>query len=547
MTSLRIIVVGGVAGGMSAATRARRMNENASIIVLEKGGYVSFANCGLPYYLAGRIETEDALLVATPAKLRDRFNLDVRVHHEVMKIDRAAKSVEVLNHETAERFSLRYDKLILAVGASPIIPPIEHMKSPNVFLLRSMEDTQAVHRLLKQRRPTRVSIVGAGFIGLEMADAMRQRGLEVTVIEKAPHALPPLDAEMATFVGQELARHQVNLITGTGLASFRASHGNVTGVVLEDGRTIDADMVLLSIGVRPNTTLATDAGLTIGTSGGVAVDEFGRTSDADVYAVGDVAEVLHGVTGLHVRIPLAGPANRNGRLAGEHAATGSAPRGGASLGTAIVEVFDLAVGVTGLSERDAKRAGLNVETAYVIPAHHASYYPGAEQMRLKLVYESSTGRILGAQAVGGAGVDKRIDVIATAIHFGGTVEDLTTLDLAYAPQFGSAKDPIHMAGFVAANQRSGVMHATSAEQVGNRIILDVRTEKEFAGGSLRGAINIPVDQLRNRLDELDPTRPMAVFCQSGMRAYVAQRILQQHGFADVANIKGGYLMAAAMN
>lgn len=544
--SERIVIVGGVAGGMSAATRARRMNESASITVLEKGGFVSFANCGLPYYLGGQIESQEKLLVATPKRLKDRFNIDVRVHHEVTRIDRYNKTVEALDHATGNTLVIPYDKLILAVGAVPIIPPIEHVRAGNVFLLRSMEDTQAVHDWLAKREPKRVAIVGAGFIGLEMAEAMRRRWLDVTVIEKAPHALPPLDAEMAAFVGSELARKGVKLVASCGLTALRAGEDRlVNTVVLEDGRVIEADMVLLSIGVRPNVKLAQDANLKIGPSGAIAVDEYQRTSDADIYAVGDVAEVIHGVTNQPVRIPLAGPANRQGRLAGEHAATGSAPRAGRPIGTAIVKIFDLAVGLTGLSERDARRNELDVDAAYVMPSNHAGYYPGAKQMRIKLVYEKISGRLIGAQAVGGEGVDKRIDVIATAIHFRGTIDDLSALDLAYAPQFGAAKDPVHIAAFVAQNQERGVMDATSsaAENEVEQLI-DVRTPEEFAAGSLKGAINIPIEKLRGRLNELDPSRSTVTFCQIGQRGYVAQRILAQHGFRRVRNLKGGYALAA---
>ncbi len=543
----RIVIVGGVAGGMSAATRARRMNESASITVLEKGGFVSFANCGLPYYLGGQIESQEKLLVAMPRRLKDRFNIDVRVRHEVMRIDRTGKTVEALDHASGRTHVIPYDKLILAVGAVPIVPRIEHVRAANVFLLRSMEDTQAVRDWLEAREPKRAAIVGAGFIGLEMAEAMRRRGLDVTVIEKAPHALPPLDAEMAAFVGAELNRNGVKLIVGSGLAALRAGeHKQVNAVVLEDARLIDAEVVLLSIGVRPNVKLAEDANLTIGPSGAIAADVYQRTNDPEIYAVGDVAEVIHGVTHQPVRIPLAGPANRQGRLAGEHAATGSAPRAGPPIGTAIVKVFDLAVGLTGLSERDARRNQIDVDAAYVMPSNHAGYYPGAQQMRIKLVYEKVSGRIVGAQAIGGEGVDKRIDVIATAIHFRGTIDDLSALDLAYAPQFGAAKDPVHIAAFVAQNQQRGLMDATSsaAENEAEQLI-DVRSPQEFAAGSLKGAINIPIENLRDRLNELDPALSTLTFCQIGQRGYVAQRILAQHGFGHVRNLKGGYALASA--
>lgn len=540
---MRIVIVGGVAGGMSAATRARRMNEQAEIIVLEKGGYISFANCGLPYYLGGQIQQEKKLLVTTPPQVAARFNIDARVHQEVTHIDRANRQVTVRDLKQNRTYTLAYDKLILATGATPIIPRIEHVHAPNVFLLRSMEDTEAVRDWLERQQPRSVAIVGAGFIGLEMAEAMHHRGLHVTVIEKASHALPPLDAEMAVPVHAELKRHGVELITGTGLASLEATGEHVGAVVLEDGRRIEADMVLLSIGVRPNTKLAADAGLEIGPTGGIVTDEVQRTSDPDIYAVGDAVQVVHGVTGQAARIPLAGPANRQGRTAGEHAATGQAPPSGRVLGTAIVKVFDLTVATTGLSERDARRHGYDLDTAYVVPSHHAGYYPGAEPMRIKLVYEAASGRVLGAQAVGGEGVDKRIDVIATAIHFGGTVDDLAGLDLAYAPPFGAAKDPVHMAAFVAQNQRRSLARGLTVAELSGAQLIDVRNPQEYARGSLPNAINIPLDELRERLGEIDPARPAVVFCQVGQRGYVAQRILEQRGYTQVCNLKGGLELA----
>lgn len=544
--NMRIVVVGGVAAGMSAATRARRMNEQASIIVLERGQYVSFANCGLPYYLGGTIQSEDKLLVATPAMLRKRFNIDARTRHEVTRIDRSAKTVSGVNLATGEAFTLPYDKLILAPGAAPIVPPIADIDASNVFLLRSMEDTLLVKRWMEENSPAHATIIGAGFVGLEMAENLRHRRMGVTLVEKAPHVLPQLDGELAPYIEKELRRHEVQLITGSGLAALHASERRVSRVELEDGQKIPTQMVLLSIGVRPNVKLAQEAGLRIGASGAIAVDEFQRTSDPDIYAAGDAAEVIHAVTGKPVRIPLAGPANRNGRIAGEHAASGSSPKSGAVPGTAIVAVFGLSAAVTGLGESAASAAGFDADAAYVHPLHHAGYYPGAHQMHLKLIYDRRDGRVLGAQAVGAQGVDKRIDAVATLIHFKGTIDDLSALDLAYAPQFGSAKDPLHMAAFVAQNQRRGITKAVSPGPVGDDLLLDVRTPAEFAAGTLEGAINIPVDELRSRLGELDCNRDITLFCQVGLRGYVAQRILQQNGFRKVKNIKGGFLLAGHM-
>ncbi len=516
------------------------MNEKASITVLEAGGYVSFANCGMPYYLAGRIADESKLLVTTVPRLRERFNIDALVHHEVVRIDRQARIVEAINHTQGTMLRFPYDKLILAMGANAIVPPVENVNAPNVFLMRSMEDTQAMHRHLAERKPKKAVIVGAGFIGLELAEALRERGLEVSVIEKAAHALPLLDPEIARPIESELKANGVTLVAGTGLKALHATNGLVDKVECDNGMMVPADVVVLSIGVRPNARLAVEAGLKIGPSGAVAVDEHQRSSDPDIYAVGDVSEAIHGVTLKSARIPLAGPANRQGRLAGEHAATGNSAPAARLLGTAIVQVFGLSVGMTGMSETAARAAGIEVDSALVLPAHHATYYPGASTLRLKLVYEAKSGRIIGAQAVGKAGVDKRIDVIATAIHFRGTIDDLADLDLAYAPQFGSAKDPIHVAAFVAQNQLRGLVHGISMDQVGDRQIVDVRTPAEAASGTLPGAINIPVDELRQRLHELDSRRPTVVLCQIGLRGYVACRILQQNGFEQVFNLKGGW-------
>ncbi len=540
---MRIVIVGGVAGGMSAATRARRMNEQAEIIVLERGGYISFANCGLPYYLAGRIADESSLLLADPKKMAERFRIEARTHHEALSIDRTTKTVSVRDLNTVSSYPLVYDKLILATGASAIIPPIEHIRSENLFVLRSMEDTQQIHAYIAQHHPKNITIIGAGFIGLEMAEAMVERKLAVTVLEKNAQVLPPLDSEMAQPIQTALESHGVCVLLGSGLKSLRASEGKITHVITETGQEVPSDLVLLSIGVRPNVKLAQDCGLTIGTSGGVKVDEYQRTSDENIYAVGDMVELSHGVDGVATRIPLAGPANRQGRLTGEHAATGRSAPAGKAMGTAIVQVFHTNAAMTGLSEKAARQRGIDFDIAYASPNHHAGYYPGAESMQLKLVYEKTTGRLLGAQAVGGLGVDKRIDVAATVLHFGGTIDDLSEIDLAYAPQFGSAKDAIHIASFVARNQREGKMPAVSMADLDGEQLIDVRTPAEFAKGTLIGATNIPLDSLRSRLHELDPARSIVTFCQVGQRGFAAQRILMQNGFDQVRNLKGGYAMA----
>jgi NADPH-dependent 2,4-dienoyl-CoA reductase/sulfur reductase-like enzyme/rhodanese-related sulfurtransferase len=543
--TLRIVIVGGVAGGMSAATRARRCNENASIIVLEKGEHISFANCGLPYYLDGRISSKEKLLLTTPAAVAARYRIEARVRQEVVSIDRSARTVEVRDLGTGNVSTLGYDKLILAPGASPIVPPIPNIQSRNVFLVRNVADILAVDAYRKEKSPRQAVIIGAGYIGLEMADTLTHAGVKVTIIEKMPQPMPLIESELLEPLRVELAKNNVELITGDGLLALEGSGDVVRAARTESGKTVAADMVILSIGVRPNVGLAQAAGLTLGASGAIAVNEYQQTSDPDIYAAGDATETIHGVTGKPVRLPLAGPANRAGRLAGEHAATGRSAAAGRVLGTSIVECFGVAMGLTGLSQAAAVKAGFDADTACVLPSHHAGYYPGAQQMRLKLVYERGSGRILGAQAVGRDGVDKRLDVIATAIHFRGTIHDLAQLDLAYAPQFGSAKDAVHYAAFVAQNQESGLTPAAaSATDLKDAFLLDVRTSGEFAAGALAGATNIPLDSLRDRLNELPRQRRIAVTCQVGLRGHVATRILRQRGF-DAVNLKGGYLLGRA--
>ena len=543
--SLRIVIVGGVAGGMSAATRARRCNESAQITVLEKGGEISFANCGLPYYLDGRIPTRDKLLLTNPRAVVARYNIDARVRHEVLAIDRAARQVQVLDIAAGNVYSLPYDKLILAPGAAPIIPPLDNIRAANVFSMRNVDDVLALEKYLKTTSAKTAVIIGAGYIGLEMADTLTAAGLQVTLVEKAPDPMPLLDHELASQLRAELQKHKVTLLTGDGLSRLNAQDQLVREVITESGRILPADLVVLAIGVRPNIALAQAAGLEIGATGAIKVDPYQRSSDPLIYVVGDAAEVIHGVTDQPARIPLAGPANRSGRLAGEHAATGKSAAAARVLGTSIVQVFDLSLGLTGLSESAAQKAGFDADSAYVLPAHHAGYYPDAQQIRLKLVYDKPTGRVLGAQAVGKFGVDKRLDVIATVIHFNGSIDDLAQLDLAYAPQFGSAKDPVHYAAFVAQNQRDGLTPAVNPRFViKDRFLLDVRTPTEFANGALPGSTNIPVDQLRQRLEELPKDKPILITCQVGLRGHIATRILRQHGF-DAVNLKGGYLMATA--
>lgn len=538
--ALAILIVGGVAGGASAATRARRMNERANIIMFEKDAYVSFANCGLPYYLGGEIQERAKLLVATKELFEKRFRIDVRTRNEVLSIDRAAKTVTVQDLATGRTYIERYDKLILAPGASPLAPAMPGLRSRGVFTLRNLEDTDRV--ALAMPNAERAVVVGGGFIGLEVAEQFYNRGLQVTIVEMQPQVLPLLDAEMAEPLHREIEAHGLRLELGRGIASIEESDGNAAAVLLTDGTRLPADLVLLGLGVRPNIKLAAEAGLQIGASGGIATDDYMRTSDPDIYAVGDVAEYAYAPGGTRMRVPLAGPANRTGRLAGEHAATAAARQSPAAYGTSIVRVFGKSAGITGLSMRAARKAGLNARAIHITANHHAGYFPGAEQMVLKLIYENGTGRVLGAQTVGGAGVDKRLDVVATLMYFHGTVHNLAELDLAYAPPFGSAKDPVHMAAFAAQNDLDGLAPLLQPDaDLTTYQVVDVRDNQEIALLPLEQAPHahkIPLNDLRERLGELDPSLPTVVSCQTGMRSYLGTRILAQHGFREVYNLSG---------
>ncbi|NLX12229.1 MAG: FAD-dependent oxidoreductase [Phycisphaerales bacterium] len=542
MSSRRILIVGGVAGGASAATRARRMNEKAEIVIFEKGPDVSFANCGLPYHIGGQIAERDKLLVSTPQAFKDMFNIEVRCGHEVLGIDRSRHQVEVLDHVTGQRSQEKYDKLILAPGAKPIIPPWDGVTSPNVFTLRDMTDMDRIKSRVDRQSGARAVVIGAGYIGLEMVESFTQRGWNVTLVEKEPQILPIMDPEMVRPLIDTLTGQGIVLHMGAAVDNLQVRDGQVHAVRLGDGTEIPADLVLICIGVRPDVQLAAAASLKIGSSGAIAVNEYLQTSDPDIYAVGDAAEVIHQVTGKPVNLPLAGPANRNGRLAGEHAATDRCASATPVAGTAIVGLFGKAAGLTGLSATAAQRLGIEHEVSYAIRGHHAGYYPGAEQMILKLVYDPKTGRVLGGQAVGGAGVDKRIDVIATAIRFNGTVDDLSGVDLAYAPQFGSAKDPLHIAAFVACNQMGGLIRQIppGGRPIGQ--LIDVRGPAMHAAGALPGAINIPLPKLRESLMQLNRNEPVTVHCQVGQTSYIAARILIQSGFKEVHNLAGGYTM-----
>jgi len=539
---MKLLIVGGVAGGASAAARARRLSEDAQIVLLERGPDVSFANCGLPYYIGGEIARRDKLLVTSPERLRERFNLDVRALSSVEAIHRAAKTVRIRDVASGREYDETYDKLILAPGAAPFRPPIPGIDLPGVFTLRNLHDTDRIKERVDQGVKQAV-LLGGGFISLEMAENLVRRGIATTVVEKNPQILTPFDAEMTTPIVRELEDKGVTLLLGqTAEAVEQTPEGLI--VCLTSGQRLVAQLVVFGVGVRPENKLAVDAGLEVGPRGGIRVNEYLQTSDPDIYAVGDAIEVKDVISGDPAQVPLAGPANRQGRIAADNV-FGRAVRYRGTQGTAIVGVFGKTAAMTGASEKSLLRANRPFRKVYVHPAHHAGYYPGAEAMSLKLLFDPETGRVLGAQGAGGAGVDKRIDVLAVAIQAGMTVYDLEEMELAYAPQFGSAKDPVNMAGFVAGGLLRGDhpqidLQTALASSGGEKMfLLDVRTPTEYAAGHIPGALNIPVDELRSRLDELPRDRKIAAYCQVGQRGYLATRILIQAGFSAL-NIGGGY-------
>ena len=542
----RIVIVGGVAGGASAAARARRLSESAEIILFERGEYISFANCGLPYHIGGAIPNRRRLLVQTPESLHRRFRIDIRVNSEVTAIDRARKTVTVHNNATGTEYEEPYDTLILSPGADPVRPDIPGVEDKRVFTLRNIPDMDMVMRAVEEAPGGTAMVIGAGYIGLEVTEALRERGIGVILVELQPQVMATADPEMTLLLGRQLERHGVDIRLNTSVTGFEPEDGRVRAL-LSTGETVDADFVVMSVGVRPEVTLARAAGLGIGESGGIAVDDHMRTSDPNIFAVGDAVEVKDFVTGDDVLVPLAGPANRQGRIAADNA-LGRDSTYHATQGTAICKVFDTTIGMTGLNEKTLKQQGMACEKVYVHPASHATYYPGAVPISMKLLFSPDDGRVLGAQAVGADGVDKRIDVLATAIRAGMTVYDLEHLELAYAPPYGSAKDPVNYAGFVAANALQGDVELCHYEDVADpsedRFILDVRTYAEVRGGTIPGAYVIPVDELRDRLDELPRHKELLVICKEGFRGYIACRILSQHGFR-CRNLTGGYMTYTA--
>ncbi|MCU0280028.1 MAG: FAD-dependent oxidoreductase [Candidatus Nanopelagicales bacterium] len=533
----KIVVVGGVAGGMSAAARARRLSESTKIVVLERDRYVSFANCGMPYHIGGDIPSRDALLVQTPTSLAENLNLDVRVGHEVLAIDLAARVATVRDLESGRTYSESYDKLVLATGASPIRPSLPGIDSPIVHTLRSLEDMDRIKAVVDQR-PGRAVVIGGGYIGVEVAEALRHRDWHVTMLEAADQVLGPLDPEMAHQVQVELMRKGVELHLSTTAEGFTDSS------VLSSAGTLPADLVVMAIGVAPDSRLAQTAGLDTTDRAAIIVDRHQRTSDPDVYAVGDSVQVTDTVTGRPTVVPLAGPANRQGRIAADHMFGRSAAYT-TTQGTSIVKVFNITAGGTGANEKALRAAGLDYRRVYVHPNGHASYYPGTAAMHLKLLFSPQDGRVLGAQVVGYDGVDKRIDVLAVAVRAGLTVWDLAELELAYAPPYGSAKDPVNMAGFQASNLLDGTVDFWYPQDWGHlpddAVVLDVRSPLENQECALPGSVNIPLQQLRARLTELDPARPTFVYCRSGFRSYLAHRLLTGSGFEHVATLSGGTL------
>ncbi|HHW30961.1 MAG TPA: CoA-disulfide reductase [Clostridiaceae bacterium] len=541
--SRKVLIVGGVAGGASAAARLRRLDEDAEIIIFEKGRHISYANCGLPYYIGGVIEEEDFLVVQTPEAMKSRFNIDVRVNSEVISIDPHKKSIEVHDKIKDILYKETYDYLILSPGAEPIRPDVPGMFGDKVFTLRTIFDTNKIKEYVDSVKPKRAVIVGAGFIGLEIAENLHKRGVKVTIVELADHVMGPLDFDMAAILHQHLKENGVELYLNNSVRYCR-DEGSYNIIELTSGETIKTDMIVLGIGVRPDTKLASDAGLKIGATGGILVNEYMQTSDPYIYAVGDAVEIRDFLSGQPVRIPLAGPANKQGRIAADNIC-GRKEKYTGTQGTSILKVFDITAACTGNNERILKRNKVDYEKSFIHTASHATYYPGAVSMSIKLIFEKKDGKILGAQIVGYKGVDKRIDVIATAIRAGMTVFDLGELELAYAPPFSSAKDPVNISGYVASNilkKDVAVFHWDEVESIDpdNSILLDVRTEEEHRQGTIKNSINIPLDELRERLDALPKDKEIFVFCQAGLRGYIASRILLQKGFKKVKNLSGGY-------
>ena len=546
---MKVVIVGGVAGGATAAARIRRLDEQAEIVVFERSAYISYANCGLPYYIGGVIEDAGELTLQTPESFFTRFRVQMKVLHEVTAIHPDRKTVSVTNLQTGERFEESYDKLLLSPGAKPTQPRFPGADSDRLFTLRTVEDTLRIRAYIDEHHPRSAVLAGGGFIGLELAENLRELGMDVTIVQKPMHLMTPFDADMAALIHGEMRRHGVKLALGHTVEGFAQRDGGMD-VLLQDAAPLHADMVILAIGVTPDTALAKEAGLELGVRGSIVVNDRMETSVPDIYAVGDAVQVRHFVTGQDALIALAGPANKQGRIAADNICGGDSRYTG-SQGSSVLKVFDMTAALTGLNETQAAAAGFDADSVILSPMSHAGYYPGGRVMTMKVVFEKATYRLLGAQIVGYEGVDKRIDVLATAIRAGMKATELKDLELAYAPPYSSAKDPVNMAGFMVDNIARGLLrqwHLADADSLprdGSVTLLDTRTPGEYSAGHIEGFINIPVDDLRERLHELDRTKPVYVICQSGLRSYIACRILAGHGF-DCYNFSGGYRFYATV-
>ena len=540
---MKVVIVGGVAGGATAAARIRRLDESAQILVFERSGYVSYANCGLPYYIGGVITDSEELTLQTPESFWERFRVEMKIRHEVTAIHPEQKTVTVRNLETGAVFEESYDKLLLSPGARPTQPDLPGIGLDRLFTLRTVEDTFRIHDFVRQQKPRSVVLAGGGFIGLELAENFREQGIEVTIVQRPRQLMSPFDPEMAAFLHAKMRKKGIRLMLGSSVEGFQEKSGTIQ-VLLKGEEPVSADMAVLAIGVTPDTPLAREAGLELGIKGSILVNDHMETSAPDIYAVGDAVQVKHFVTGEAALISLAGPANKQGRIAADNICGGDSRFSG-SLGSSVIKLFDMTAASTGINERTAKAAGIDCGKVYLSPSSHAGYYPGGRVMTMKVLFEKETFRLLGAQIVGYDGVDKRIDVLAAAIHAGMSALQLKDLDLAYAPPYSSAKDPVNMAGFMIENISKGYLKQFFWDELdtlptdGSALLLDTRTKEEFDSGHIDGFLNIPVDELRERLGELETGKPVYVICQSGLRSYIACRILMQHGF-DFQNFSGGY-------
>ena len=540
---MKVVIVGGVAGGATAAARIRRLDEQAEIVVFERSGYISYANCGLPYYIGDVITDPEALTLQTPESFFNRFRVSMKVRHEVTAIHPERKTVSVKNLETGDEFEESYDKLLLSPGAKPTQPRLPGVGLNKLFTLRTVEDTFRIKEFIRTNHPKSAVLAGGGFIGLELAENLRELGMEVTIVQRPKQLMNPFDADMAAFIHNEMRKHGVKLALGHTVEGFEERDGGVD-VLLKDEQPLHADLVVLAIGVTPDTHLAKEAGLELGIKGSILVNDRMETSVPDIYAVGDAVQVKHFVTGQDALISLAGPANKQGRIAADNICGGDSRYTG-SQGSSVIKIFDMTAATTGINETNARNAGLDVDKVILSPMSHAGYYPGGKVMTMKVVFEKETFRLLGAQIVGYEGVDKRIDVLATAIRAGLKATELKELELSYAPPYSSAKDPVNMAGFMIDNIANGVLKqwhledAATLPRDGSVTLLDTRTAGEYSRGHIDGFMNIPVDELRERLDELDKTKPVYVICQSGLRSYIACRILSGNGY-DCYNFSGGF-------